>query len=264
MKGAAAASLYGSRAQNGVIEITTKRGTSLQTNSLNILVRGEYGTSQLVGDVGLTRSHPYLMNAQGTLFIDSDGNEVQFTDLSRPGFGAPVLANQINPGEPGDSFTSFANQAFPHELFDHMDTFFDPGETMDVYSAVTGRFGESSFRVSVDQFMEGGVVRCAPCIDNLSTLNADRVAQGLTPFDVGLPDDDGYERQNVRLNVDTRFGDLDIAASGFYSRADQDDKALENGAFSQLTFASPAVHPARRKQGGPGAVGEPGAAGARA
>ena len=241
VKGAAAASLYGSRAQNGVIEISTKRGTGLQTNSLNILARGEYGIGQLVGDVGLTRSHPYLMNASGTKFIDSDGNEVDFTDLSRPGFGAPVLANQINPGEPGDSFTSFANQAFPHELFDHMDTFFDPGETMDVYGAVTGRFGESSFRVSVDQFMEGGVVRCAPCIDNLGSLNTDRVAQGLTAFDVGLPDDEGYQRQNVRLNVDTSFGDLDIAASGFYSRANQDDKAVANSAFSQLTFASPAV-----------------------
>ncbi len=241
VKGAAAASLYGSRAQNGVIQITTKRGTGLQTNSLNILVRGEYGMGQLVGDVGLTRSHPYLMNSSGTKFIDSDGNEVDFTDLSRPGFGAPVLANQINPDETGDSFTSFANQAFPHELFDHMDTFFDPGETTDVYGAVTGRFGESSFRVSVDQFMEGGVVRCAPCIDNLASLNTDRVAQGLTAFDVGLPDDDGYNRQNVRLNVDTRFGDLDIAASGFYSRANQDDKAVANSAFSQLTFASPAV-----------------------
>ena len=241
VKGAAAASLYGSRAQNGVIEISTKRGTGLQTNSLNILARGEYGIGQLVGDVGLTRSHPYLMNASGTKFIDSDGNEVDFTDLSRPGFGAPVLANQINPGEPGDSFTSFANQAFPHELFDHMDTFFDPGETTDVYGAVTGRFGESSFRVSVDQFMEGGVVRCTPCIDNLGSLNADRVAQGLSAFDVGLPDDEGYQRQNVRLNVDTRFGDLDIAASGFYSRANQDDKAVANSAFSQLTFASPAV-----------------------
>lgn len=33
MKGAAAASLYGSCAQNGVIEITTKRGTSMQNNT---------------------------------------------------------------------------------------------------------------------------------------------------------------------------------------------------------------------------------------
>jgi TonB-linked SusC/RagA family outer membrane protein len=241
VKGAAAASLYGSRAQNGVIEITTKRGTGLQTNSLNVLVRGEYGLGQLVGDIGLVRSHPYTMNASGSKFIDSQGNEVDFRDLNRQGFGSALLYNQINPDEPGTTSTAFANQAFPGELFDHMDTFFDPGETMDIYGAVTGRFGESSFRVSVNQFRESGVVSCSVCIDNLATLNADRVAQGLSAFDVGLPNDEGYERQNVRLNVDTRFGDLDIAASGFYSRSDQDDKAVSTGAFSRLTFMSPAI-----------------------
>ncbi|WP_420633662.1 SusC/RagA family TonB-linked outer membrane protein [Candidatus Palauibacter sp.] len=241
VKGAAAASLYGSRAQNGVIQITTKRGTGLQTNSLNILARGEYGFGQLVGNVGLVRSHPYEMNAAGTKFIDSEGNEVDFRDLNRPGFGSARLYNQIMPGEAATPETAFANQAFPTELFDHMDTFFDPGETMDVYGAVTGRFGESSFRVSVNQFREGGVVSCSVCIDNLATLNADRVAQGLSAFNVGVPHDEGYQRQNVRLNVDTRFGDLDIAASGFYSRSDQDDRAVSTGAFSRLTFMSPAI-----------------------
>ncbi|WP_419942617.1 SusC/RagA family TonB-linked outer membrane protein [Candidatus Palauibacter sp.] len=241
VKGAAAASLYGSRAQNGVIQITTKRGTGLQTNSLNILSRGEYGFGQLVGEIGLVRSHPYTMNAAGTKFIDSTGSEVDFRDLNRPGFGSAILYNQIMPGEPATPQTAFANQAFPTDLFNHMDTFFDPGETMDIYGAVTGRFGESSFRVSVDQFREAGVVSCAVCIDNLSDLNADRVAQGMSAFDVGVPDDEGYQRQNVRLNVDTRFGDLDIAASGFYSRADQDDRAVSTGAFSRLTFMSPAI-----------------------
>ena len=241
VKGAAAASLYGSRAQNGVIQISTKRGRGLQTNSLNILARGEYGFGQLAGDVGLVRSHPYTMNASGTKFIDTEGNEIDFRDLNRQGFGSAVLYNQISPGSPGTPQTSFANQAFPDALFDHMDTFFDPGETMDIYGAVTGRFGESSFRVSFDQFREGGVVSCAVCIDNLSDLNADRVAQGLSAFDVGLPHDEGYQRQNVRLNVDTRFGDLDIAASGFYSRSNQDDRAVRTGAFSRLTFMSPAI-----------------------
>ena len=241
VKGAAAASLYGSRAQNGVIEITTKRGSSLATNSFDILVRGEGGFGQLTGDVGLVTQHPYLMNDAGTKFIDSDGNEVDFQDLNRVGFGSVVLANQIDPSLNGTPSTSFANQAFPTELFDHIDTFFDPGETFDVYGAVTGRFGESSFRVSFDQFKEAGVVHCQQCVDNLDQLNADRVSQGLSAFDVGLPSDEGYERQNARMNVDTRFGDLDIAASGFYSRSVQDDKAISNGAFSRLTFTSPAI-----------------------
>ncbi len=241
VKGAAAASLYGSRAQNGVIQIATRRGTELTTNSINIRARGEYGYGQLAGDIGLVRQHPYKMNDAGTKFIDTSGNEIDFRDLNRPGFGSAILQNQIDPSAPGTPQTAFANQEFPGELFDHMDTFFDPGETMDLYAAVTGRFGESSFRVSVSDFTEAGVVRCSACADNLATLNADRVSQGLNAFDVDLPDDEGFRRQNVRVNVDTRFGDLDIAASSFFSRSDQDDRAVSTGAFSRLTFMSPAV-----------------------
>ena len=241
VKGAAAASLYGSRAQNGVIEITTKRGTNLQTNSLDLLFRGEYGFGQLMGDVGLVTQHPYTMNSSMTKFIDSDGLEVDFGELNAPGFGSAVFLNQLAPGEPGTPSSAFANQPFPDPLFDHMDTFFDPGETLDVYGAVTGRFGESSFRVSFDHFKESGVVHCQACIDNLDALNADRVGEGLQAFNVGIPSDEGYNRQNARLNVDTRFGDLDIAASGFYSRSEQDDKAISNGAFSRLTFMSPTL-----------------------
>ena len=215
VKGAAGASLYGSRAQNGVIEITTKRGTGLETNSLNILARGEYGISQLAGSVGLTRSHQYLMNANQTKFIDTNGNEVNFTDLNREGFGSEVLYNQINPDEVGTTHTAFANQPFPDRSCTITWTRSSTRARRSTpYGAVTGRFGESSFRVSVDQFRERGVVKCTACLDNLATLNADRAAQDLTPFNVGLPNDEGFQRQNVRLNVDTRFGDLDIAASG--------------------------------------------------
>ena len=235
VKGAAAASLYGSRAQNGVISITTKRGTGLATNSFDILARGEYGFGQLAGDIGLTTTHPFVMNSSQTKFIDSDGNEVDFGDLGRPGFGSAVLADGGTPQ------TTFNDNPHPGQLFDHIDTFFNPGRTFDVYAAVTGRFGESSFRVSFDEFKETGVVSCDICEGNLAALNADRVNQGLSPFNVGTPKDEGYERQNARLNVDTRFGQVDIAASGFYSRSTQDDAAVANGSFFSLTFMSPAL-----------------------
>ncbi len=235
VKGAAAASLYGSRAQNGVIQISTKRGTGLQTNSFDVLVRGEYGFSSLAGDIGLTSTHPFKLNAAGTKFVDTDGNEVDFADLGRPGFGSGVL------DDGGTPQTTFNDNAFPNELFDQIDRFFDPGETFDVYAAVTGRFGESSFRVSFDEYKETGVVSCDVCRTNLDALNADRVAAGLSPFNVRIPSDEGYERQNARLNVDTRFGTLDIAASGFYSRSIQDDAAVSNSSFFSLTFMSPAV-----------------------
>jgi len=235
VKGAAAASLYGSRAQNGVIEIKTKRGTGLQTNSFDMMFRGEYGASALDRKIKLSNTHPFVLNSAGTKFIDTDGNEVDFGDLGRPGFGSPQLADG------GTTETTFNDNPYPGQLHDQIDEFFSPGQTYDVYGAVTGRFGESSFRVSIDEFKESGVISCDQCKTNLDALNADRVGQGLSPFNVSSPEDDGYERQNARLNVDTRFGELDIAASGFYSRSIQDDAAVSNGSFFSLTFMSPAL-----------------------
>ena len=241
VKGAAAASLYGSRAQNGVIEISTKRGTGLQANTLNVLTRGEYGFGELEGRLGVGTHHALLMNADQSKFIDTGGREVNFDDLNRPGFGSQVLENKVNPGEVGTVNSAFNDTPFPGELFDPIAQFFDPGETYDVYGAVTGQFGESSFRVSFDQFRENGVVNCPECETNLANLNSTRASQGLPEFNVKPPRDEGYDRQNVRINVDTRFGDLTVAASGFYSRSEQDDAAISNGSFSRLTFMSPAV-----------------------
>ena len=243
VKGAAAASLYGSRAQNGVIQITTKRGSGLQTNSFDLMLRGEYGVSSLEGRIGLADHHPYLLNSDGSKFVTTDNDEVDFGDLGRPGFGSPQFDNKFTnvDGITQSVETTFADNPFPGRLYDHIDTFFSPGSTYDVYGAVTGRFGESSFRVSFDQFRETGVISCDECETNLNALNADRVSQGLSPFNTSVPGDDGYERQNARLNVDTRFGDLDIAASGFYSRSEQDDTAVVSNGFFSLTFMSPGL-----------------------
>ena len=49
VKGAAAASLYGSRAQNGVIEISTERGMGMGNNTLDLMARGEFGMGELEG-----------------------------------------------------------------------------------------------------------------------------------------------------------------------------------------------------------------------
>lgn len=47
VKGAAAASLYGSRASAGVIQIRTRRGTNLAEGSTRFTVRSEYGSNSL-------------------------------------------------------------------------------------------------------------------------------------------------------------------------------------------------------------------------
>src|SRR3989449_6943492 len=44
-KGAAASSLYGSNAANGVVQIFTKRGERIPDGKLSVTVRNEYGQS---------------------------------------------------------------------------------------------------------------------------------------------------------------------------------------------------------------------------
>lgn len=56
LKDAASVAIYGSRAANGVIVITTKRGKYGEGKS-NVTIRASYGISQMVADnVDMTRS----------------------------------------------------------------------------------------------------------------------------------------------------------------------------------------------------------------
>jgi TonB-linked SusC/RagA family outer membrane protein len=227
VKGAAAASLYGSRAQAGVVQVTTRRGTSLSGNVSQLAVRGEFGVSDVTRRVGPARDHVYVMNEAGTRFIDTQGNEVTYQEFNRNGNSGPVVRGG------GSPFTTFQDQRFPGPLFDPLDQFFDPGETLSAYGSLTGRFGESSYRVSVEYFNEEGVVDCGdPCRNELALQNFG------PDFQVR---DDGYRRWNSRLNVDTGSGAFDFAASGFYSSSVQDDAANASESFFRLGLATPFI-----------------------
>ncbi|MGH7463926.1 MAG: carboxypeptidase regulatory-like domain-containing protein, partial [Longimicrobiales bacterium] len=80
VKGAAAASLYGSRASNGVVQIRTKRGAAMANDQVRYTVRSEYGRSGLasVPDQLLTQSHEYAMSADGLRFITTEGDECEW------------------------------------------------------------------------------------------------------------------------------------------------------------------------------------------
>jgi hypothetical protein len=167
------------------------------------------------------------MNEAGTKFIDSNGNEVDFGQFGRDTFGGPVL----NGG--GTGATAFQDGIFPGRIYDQLDRFFDPGETYSLYGAVTGRFGESSFRASFEAFREEGVVDCGPACQNPVAL--ENFGDGFAVRD------EGYARRSGRLNVDTRLGSFDFAASGFYSSSVQDDRAVTTGSFWSLAFITPWV-----------------------
>src|SRR5688572_27316835 len=74
VKGAAAASLYGSRAASGVIQIRTRRGSNLTTGVTQFTARTEVGTNQLAGSIPWSRYHYYRTNPAGG-YINSAGRD---------------------------------------------------------------------------------------------------------------------------------------------------------------------------------------------
>ena len=71
VKGAAAASLYGSRAGNGVIQIITKRGSGQASDGIKFNVSSEAGASDIERQYNLAQNHTILMNEDYTRYCVS-------------------------------------------------------------------------------------------------------------------------------------------------------------------------------------------------
>jgi TonB-linked SusC/RagA family outer membrane protein len=192
VKGAAAASLYGSRAANGVVQITTKRGASMGTDQVRYTFRSEIGTNRLPDAQVTTLKHPFRMNAAGTAFIDgSDGSECQWLDCT----SVQLAGQAAGAGETVTEWNTYTNQAWPGRTFNNVERFFSGGDHMENYVSASGRSGGTNFHVSFSNLGQGGIMR-------------------------GL---EGFNRNNFRLNLDQSVReDFTLSASAFYSTSDQD------------------------------------------
>jgi len=72
VKGAAASSLYGSNAGEGVVQVFTKRGDRIPDGKLVVTVRNEYGQSFRPKSIPVALAHPYLVDASGN-YVDASG-----------------------------------------------------------------------------------------------------------------------------------------------------------------------------------------------
>src|SRR5216117_189535 len=80
VKGAAASSLYGSDAANGVIQIFTKRGERIPDGKLSVTVRNEYGQSFRPKSIPTALASPYVIDTLGT-YTDANNNTVNNGDF---------------------------------------------------------------------------------------------------------------------------------------------------------------------------------------
>lgn len=201
VKGAAAASLYGSRAANGVIQITTKDGSALAEGTVNYTLRTEYGASELEGSFFLPGHHEFALTADGSAIVQSGADPcVQFTACS-----SPVLAGNAAwraDGATADQWNTVMSNPWPGRTYDQVDLFFNGGNFAESYLSVSGHSGGTNFHASFGYTDEEGV----------------------------MPGREGFQRYNVRLNVDQRIrDDLSVSATAFYSTSTQDNFIEDSG-----------------------------------
>ena len=141
VKGAAAASLYGSRAQAGVIQIRTRRGDSEAPGPTRVTARTEVGTNQLGGKINWARHHYYVTNPSGQYIDTITGNVVQ-----------------RNARQARRAYQRFQDVAYADPIYDQVDRFYDPGQFYKNSLSMSQNAGRTNWFMSYVTSKEDGVV----------------------------------------------------------------------------------------------------------
>ncbi|MEJ7760331.1 MAG: SusC/RagA family TonB-linked outer membrane protein [Gemmatimonadaceae bacterium] len=140
IKGAAAASLYGSRAAAGVIQIRTKRGSALAEGTTRVIARSEIGSNSLAGKIDWAQYHYYLTNTQGQ-YVNAAGAVVPRAQR----VPKPITAR-------------FQDAAYADPIYDQVDRFFDPGQFFKNSVSISQNGGKTNWLLSLVNAREDGVV----------------------------------------------------------------------------------------------------------
>lgn len=251
VKGAAGASLYGARAANGVIRITTRRGDHLGLNQTRIHFRNEFGFNDLENAIELNKHHPFLVASDSYQGVQIVGGEpqprqIEPGDFIKPGDDGIVGTSDdiwLDPRSSERAVEPYADpNEYPHAAgisffdndykyvstgnvgdplilleeaggpFDHVERFFDPGSYITNTVSMSRNMEDTNFLVSFNHYQETGV----------------------------LPGLDGFNRKSVRVNLDHEFKEsLTLGVTGLFSQGERD--MVETGVanpFFALTFMS--------------------------
>jgi TonB-linked SusC/RagA family outer membrane protein len=187
VKGAAAASMYGSRASNGVIQIRTRSGRDAADNSIRYTLRTEYGQSELANRINVAQYHPWKLNQAGTKFVTAGGVEFDWgqRNPTTGAFYTPTLAGT-------NIWNTVQVHRWPGGTFDHVERVFQPGQYSQSGITAEGRQGRTNFLASVSNLSDEGVIW----------------------------NQTGNARQSFRLNLDQAvLPDVHVSTRSYYSRA---------------------------------------------
>lgn len=205
IKGAAASSLYGSNAANGVVQVFTKRGRSLPDGTLRVTSRLEGGINNMPKQMVFSRSHAWEVDEAGASCASKD------PDWTVDPVGGYCLTDT------GGRITKTDQIADnPFRVYrNHWDEVVDEGQFWTGYISVGQRRGTTNFNASVQNTRNEGVI-----------------------FGLG-----GYTRQNFRLNLDQQIRpNVDASFSAFYGTSTNGrTEEGQGGPFFGLMFLQPDV-----------------------
>ena len=194
LKGAAAASLYGSRAANGVVQITTRRGNRVADDQVRYAFRTEYGRSNAAADARAAagRVAPVPRHRDRRWQFFDDGAASAAASCSAPACAVPARPRHRRPPAPTTPSSTSRAWASPTTRSTRSSS---DGVFMQNYFSAEGRAGATNFHVSFNNLREEGVV----------------------------PGLEGLNRNNFRVNVDQAIrSNVSVSASAFYSRSTND------------------------------------------
>lgn len=129
LKGAAGASLFGSRAANGVIQIFTKRGENLLEAGTKVIYRGEYGYSEVINQYPI--------------------NDLTNREILDPNGPQPVLGNP--------SVDNIHNTPLPNFQDYQTDLLFKQGAFNAQNLTILNRSGTTNFMASFQRLEDEGI-----------------------------------------------------------------------------------------------------------
>lgn len=195
IKGAAAASLYGSLAGSGVVQIITKRGADVE--GTRITLRNELGFSSLGRKLDLANHHAFR--------FDDEGNYRDSVGIPYP------LSTRGIMDQPYD------------QLFDQQAEFFRSMPFYTNFVSLEGREGSVNYMVSFENMNDGGVIDEMPDYKrrnlraNLDNQINERLSFSLSTFYSNI---EGYaltqtgQGANVFWGILNAHPDLDLRAPG--------------------------------------------------
>lgn len=210
VKGASASALYGSRAGNGVIVITTKRG-KYSLDGPQVTVRSDIGFSQLANKIELNKSHAYVLAS------DWESVQGQYTKYDGVGYPAdyPGVGNVGLTGARSLETDDYSDNSYG-VYYDNQDLFFGTGLDNTTYASVSNASEFTKMFFSADRTTNEGI----------------------------FAETGGYKRYSARLNGDFQIAPwLKLSTNNNYIRTNNETPGgTLDGVIFDLALTSPDVN----------------------